>query len=45
MVTETVYHFVASDLRVEIFSTKEGLTEKEEAFWQLFYYGVRTNDL
>ena len=39
MVIKTAYHFVNSNLGVEISSEKEGLTEKEGEFWKLFCLG------
>ena len=39
MVITTVYHFVDSNLGVEISSKKEGLTEKEGEFWKLLCLG------
>ena len=39
MVITTVYHFVDSNLGVEISSNKEGLTEKEREFWKLLCLG------
>ena len=38
MVIKTTYHFVYSNLNVEI-SQKEGLTEKEKKFWKLLFLG------